>query len=252
MTTHHVVADGITAKRKPTVDEMEILLVNRIPDLIRRYKEGGLDPAGVNATLQMVSEGTIITEQKTVIVSPPKPKADKFELLTTFEVTVPEGYNHASHLDTFKVAHESEFYYYNPNITDANYGRATMKLVPGRKFQVKVFGIWRGKQVTSDECLDKLRYENGVLVGAQGASLAYEQGKANLPKGKWHASFDEKEALWYDEGYHGVPCVDAYSDGAFEFDLGSFEDGWDDCYCLLCFCDLPSATPSGEAQPLDA
>ena len=30
--TIHVVADGITAKRKPTVDEMEILLVNRLPD----------------------------------------------------------------------------------------------------------------------------------------------------------------------------------------------------------------------------
>src|SRR5579872_5367675 len=237
--TTHVVADGITAKRKPTVDEMETLLVNRIPDLIRRYKEGGLDPARVNSTLQMVSEGTIITEQKTVIVSPPKPKPGKFELLTTFEVTVPENYDHVNRLDTFKVAHESEFYYYNPNITDANYGNATTKLVPGRKFQVKVFGIRRGKSITSDECLDKVRLENGTLVGAQGASLAYEQGKANLPKGKWHVSFDEKEALWYYDGYHGVPCVRASSDGDFLFDLGDFEGDWRGDRCLLCFCDLP-------------
>ena len=233
--TTHVVADGITAKRKPAVDEMETLLVNRIPDLIRRYKEGGLDPAGVNATLQMVLEGVIITEQKTVVVTVPKPKADKFELLTTFEVTVPEGYNHATRLDTFKAA-------------DVNYGRATTKLVPGRKFQVKVFGIRRGKSVTSDECLHKVRSENGVLVGAQGASLAYEQGKANLPKGKWHVSFDEKEALWYGDGYHRVPCVLAYSDGGFEFYLGYFEFDWRDDHCLLCFCDLPV----GETQPLDA
>jgi hypothetical protein len=255
--TTHVVADGITAKRKPTVDEMEILLVNRIPDLVRRYKEGGLDPAGVNATLQMVSEGTIITEQKTVIISPPKPKVDKFELLTKFEVTVPEGYNHATRLTDFKATYQPEveteekkkhFYYYNPNITDANYVRATTKLVPGQKFQVKVFGIRRGKSVTSDECLDKIRSENGVLAGAQGASLAYEQGKDNLLKGKWHVSFDEKEALWYDGGYHGVPCVDADSDGDFEFDLGRFELDWGDDSCLLCFCDLPV----GETQPLDA
>ncbi len=259
--TTHVVADGINSKRKPTVDEMETLLVNRIPDLIRRYKEGGLDPAGVNTTLQMVLEGVIITEQKTVVVTTPKPKVEKFEHLVTFEITVPEGYNHATRLTDFKELYQLEvetehrkkqFHYYNPNLTDTNYGKATTKLVPGRKFQVKVFGIRCGKSVTSDECLDKVRLENGVLVGAQGASLAYEQGKANLPKGKWHVSFDEKEALWYDYGYHRVSFVRAQSDGDFEFNLGSFEVSWCDDFCLLCFCDLPSDSSSGEAQPLDA
>ena len=257
--TTHVVADGINnAKRKPTVDEMETLLVNRIPDLIRRYKEGGLDPSGVNTTLQMVLEGVIINKQKTVIVAPPKPKADKFELLTTFEVTVPEGYDHTTRLDTFREMHQPEveteerkkqFHYYNPNITDANYGMATTKLVPGWKFQVKVFGIRRSKSVTSDECLDKVRLENGVHVGAQGASLAYEQGKANLPKGKWHASFDEKEALWYDDGQLWVPCVYALSDGDFQFRLGSFGRFWGDRLCLLCFCEIPPAVPAAEAAP---
>ena len=87
--TTYVVADGI-AKRKPTVDEMETFLINRIPDLIRRYKEGGLDPSGVNTTLQMVSEGAIITKLKTVVVAPPKPKADKFEFIRMFEITVPK------------------------------------------------------------------------------------------------------------------------------------------------------------------
>ena len=113
--TTQVVADGVTAKRKPTVEEMEILLLNRVPDLIRRYKEGGLDPGGVNTTLQMVLEGSIITESKTVVVAPPKPKPDKFELLTTFEITVPEGYDHATRLDTFRVAYQNdenkEFYF---------------------------------------------------------------------------------------------------------------------------------------------
>lgn len=232
------------AKRKPTADEWEILLENRIPELIRQYKAGGLDPAAVNITLQMVLEGTVITEQKTVVTAPPKPRPDKFELLTTFELTVPEDYNHATRLDTFKAAHEAEFYYYNPDLTDHNFSKATTQLAPGRKFAVKVFGIKSGKSVSSEECLAKIQSENGVLVGAQGASLAYEQGKANLPKGKWHISFDEKDALWFVGGDRQVPCVYAYSVGDFRFNLGFFDGDWLVDHCLLCFCDLPA----GEAQ----
>ena len=108
MTTSYVVADGI-AKRKPSLEEWETLLENRIPELVRRYKVGGLDPAAVNSTLQQVLDGVVITESKVAIVTPPKPKPEKFELLTTFEVTIPEGYDHATRLDTFAAAHKSEF-----------------------------------------------------------------------------------------------------------------------------------------------
>lgn len=259
MATQKVV-EAVT-KRRPTADEWEVFLGHRVPELIRQYKEGALDPSGVNISIQHLINGTIITEQKTVVVAPPKPKADKFELLTTFEVMVPDGYKHETRLADFKAECQPEveteerkrqFCYYNPNITDANYGKATTKLVPGRKFQVKVFGIRRGKQVTSDECLDKVRLENGVLVGAQGASLAYEQGKDNLPKGKWYASFDEKEALWCNDGCHRVPFVSARSDGGFSFGLGNFENDWDDDDCLLCFCEIPAVVSTAEAAPLAA
>ncbi len=235
------------AKRKPTAEEWEILLENRIPELIRQYKAGGLDPAAVNTTLQKVLEGAIITEQKMVVVTPPKPRPDKFELLTTFQLTVPDGYNHSTRLTDFKAVYQPEveteekkkqFYYYNENITDANFGKATIQLAPGRKFQVKIFGIKSGKSVSSEECLVKIKSENGLLVGAQGASLAYEQGKASLPKGKWSISFDEKDALWFGDGDHRMPYVHAYSGGDFVFDLVSFGGFWSDGFCLLCFCDL--------------
>ena len=250
--TTHVVADGIITKRKPTIDEMEVLLVNRIPDLIRRYKEGGLDPLGVNTTLQRVLEGAIITEQKTVIISPPKPKPDKFELLTTFEITVPADYNHATRLDTFRAVHQNEeskeFYFYNDAITDTNYaGKATTKLTAGRKFLVKAFGI--KKTVSLLDCLAKVKAESGVLTGAQGASLVYEQRKDELPKGKYYVSFDEKDALWQGpDGNHRVPNLFAYSGGDFGFALDYFGRDWDSADVLLCFCDLPA----GEAQTLDA
>ena len=242
--TTQVVADGIIAKRKPTVDEMEILLVNRIPDLIRRYKEGGLDPAGVNTTLQMVSEGSIITESKTVVVAPPKPKPDKFELLTTFEIIVPADYNHATRLDTFRTKHQNEknkeFYFYNGAITDTNYAaKATTKLTAGRRFLVKAFGI--KKTASSLDCLAKVKAENGVLTGAQGASLVYEQRKDELPKGKYYVSFDEKDALWRGPfGRRRVPDVRADSGGDFCFGLGDFEGDWGSGGVLLCFCDLPA------------
>ena len=235
MTTSYVVADGI-GKRKPTVEEHELFFGTRLPELVNRFISGGVDPAGVNTTIKQVSDGVVITELKTAIVTPPKPKPEKFKLLATFEVTIPEGYDHATRLDTFAAAHKSEFYYYNPNITDANYVKATTQLTPGRKFAVKVFGI--KKTVTSDECLTKLRSERAVLVGAQGASLAYEQGKDNLPKGKWSVSFDEKVALWFGGDYRKVPGVYRDSAGGFRFDLGYWEGGWSDNDCLLCFCDL--------------
>ena len=145
----------------------------------------------------------------TQVVAPPKPKPSKFELINTFEITVPKNYNHATRLDTFKVAHELEFRYYNPDTTDSNFSKATTQLVAGRKFQVKVFGI--KKVVSSKGCLAKLCSEKAVLLGAHGMSLVYEQKKDELPKGKWSVSFDEKEALPVIDGRHWVPRVYRYS-----------------------------------------
>ena len=164
---------------------------------------------------------------------------DRFELVVTFDVVVPEGYDHSTRLDTFGTEHRKEFYYYNDAITDKNYSKATTKLVPGRKFKVKVFQI--KETVTSDDCMAHLRSQKAVLVGAQGASLAYEQGKDKLPVNRWSVSFDEKAALWKDaDGFHGVPFVCRYSDGVFLFCLGSFGNDWAGGLCLLCFCDLES------------
>ncbi|MCC7004879.1 hypothetical protein IT397_03110 [Candidatus Nomurabacteria bacterium] len=160
----------------------------------------------------------------------------RFTLATQFDVVVPSGYNHATRLAEFKKAHEKEFYYYNGDITDKNYAKATTKLVPGRKFKVKVFQIT--KRVSSEDCLAFLKSQKAVLVGAQGATLAYEQGKDKLPMSRWSVSFDEKDTLWLDaDGYRRVPFVYRHSDGDFYLDLGYFVDDWYGAYCLLCFCD---------------
>ena len=161
---------------------------------------------------------------------------DRFELCNTFNTVVPKGYNHATRLDTFSKEYRKEFSYYNDNITDKNYAKATTKLVPGRKLKVKVFQI-KGR-VTSEDCLAHLRSQKAILVGAQGASLVGEKKKEELPVDRWSLSFDEKDALWKDaDGYHRVPGVLRYSGGVFGFRLGCFEGDWGRGHCLLCFCD---------------
>lgn len=164
---------------------------------------------------------------------------DRFGLINTFSIVVPQGYDHATRLGSFREKHRKEFYYYNEAITDKNYAKATTKLEPGRKLKVKVFQI--NERVTSLDCLAHLRSQKAVLVGAQGASLVYEQKKDELPVDRWSVSFDEKDALWEDGGgYLRVPYVFRYSGGGSGFVLGDFEDGWSDGYCLLCFCDESS------------
>jgi len=162
----------------------------------------------------------------------------RFSLVSTFELTVPVNYVHATCLASFAKRNRKNFYYYNDAITDKNFSKATNELVPGRKFAAKIFQI--NKRVKSEDCLTFLKKQNAVLVGAQGASLAYELAKEKLPIGKWSVSFDEKEALWQDsDGYLRVPFLCRDSDGDWHFHLGHFENAWGDDSCLLCFCDFP-------------
>ncbi len=160
----------------------------------------------------------------------------RFELVKMLDITVPDGYVHATQLTTFTEAHRGEFYYFNGEITDKNFSRATTQLKPGQKLKVGVFQI--KETVTSEDCMRFLKSQKAILTGAQGASLVYEQKREELPKGKWHVSFDEKETLWQDAGgFHRVPNVRAYTDGDFCFCLGYFEGDWYGNGCLLSFRD---------------
>lgn len=219
------------------------------------YKQGAefftaLEKAGFTGDLiqQIInSRGNKMAKAMYTAVQGDAQTDNRFELLKRFDITVPEGYKHATRLNTFRATHQSEekkeFHYYSDAITDANFAaKATTKLAPGREFTVKVFGIT--ERVSSEDCLAKLRSEKAVLVGAQGASLAYEQGKDELPKGKWSISFDEKKALWQDSGgRHRVPGVVAGLDGVFRFDLDFFVSDWPSVFVLLCFCDKESLDP---------
>jgi len=166
-------------------------------------------------------------------------QSDCFELVKTVEIIVPDNYDHTTQLASFANENRGKFYGYDNAITDENFGNATTKLAPGRKFAVKIFRQAIPRSTTSEERMAFLRSQGVVFTGAQGASLVFTQKRDELPKGFGYSSFDEKEALWTDSaGNHRVPCLYHSSDGDWYFRLGAFEGGWDGGHCLLCFCDL--------------
>lgn len=153
-------------------------------------------------------------------------------------IVVPEDFDHTRCLATFREDCGSQFGYFNPNSTDANFAKATTKLTPGRKFRLKLIPIKSGKVVaSSDDCLARLKQEQAVLTGAQGLTLVYRQAKGKLPKGKYYPSFDEEKALPVVDGYHRVPYLGVYSGGDFDWSLGNFEYSWYDDGVLVCLCD---------------
>lgn len=201
------------------------------------YNKAGLD----EDQAQRLNEDPEFVKHLATLINKHSQSDDRFELVNSFEVIVPADYVHATRLDSFRAAYQSEtkkeFYYYNPNITDANFAK-TPALVHGKKFLVKAFQI-KGV-VSSEDCLTQLKRVKATFTGAQGASLAYEQKKDELPKGRWSLSFDEKKNLPFALGCHGVPSVYRRSDGDFVFNLGDFEDDWYGRCVLLAFCDLPA------------
>lgn len=164
---------------------------------------------------------------------------EKFALLADLGmIIVPDDYDPKNRLTLFGKENRKKFYYYNDDITDANFPNPTRVLKPGDKLRVRVFEQTVKGNTTSEERMAFLATQKAVHTGAQGASLVFEQKRDQLPKGKWYCSFDEKDRLWKDaDGRRRVPFVGAYSGGDFRFCLGCFRDGWDGAHCLLCFCD---------------
>lgn len=165
--------------------------------------------------------------------------AEKFALLVDLGIiTVPEGYDHTMALAHFAEKNRNGLYYYNEAITDENFPNPTRVLKPGDKLRVCAWKQVVPGTTTSEERLAFLATQKAIHVGAQGASLVWDQKRDQLPKGKWYNSLDEKDRLWADaDGDHWVPSVDADLDGGFCFLLSYFKSAWDDGHAFLCFYD---------------
>ena len=179
---------------------------------------------------------------------PPAPEPLKFGLLADLGIiTVPADYVHSTQLASFKAKHQGgrkkSFAYFNDEATDGNYMNPSRILMPGDKLWVRAHKQVVSGTTTSDERMAFLATLNSHHVGAQGASLVFDQKREQLPKGYWYASMDVKEYLWKDAvGYHRVPVVSADSNGDFHFHLGSFGHPWYGSDAVLSFCDVPLET----------
>lgn len=150
---------------------------------------------------------------------------ERFRLLGGFPVAVPAEYRHVNCLAAFRKA-SGESLCFHPDFNDQSCCRATAVLIPGLRFWAEVFQVV--KRVTMEDCLDFLCLQNAVLVGAQGLSLAYEQGRSLLPIGRRVFSFDQEEALPFASGFgwsqRSLPFLCRYSAKGDEAGLIASDD----------------------------
>lgn len=157
-----------------------------------------------------------------------------------FKCIVPENYEHETQINTFKKRFEDSgsIISFSRELNDENFLKVTNRLVPGKEYRVRIFPILT--VVTSSVCLEFLKEQGAVLVGAQGLTLLCDIKKAphEFPQGKRVVSFDKKTALLAEprSHTHRVPYVYHNSfNGDRRFLLGYFEFEWCNEYCIVCF-----------------
>ena len=164
-----------------------------------------------------------------------------FKLVDSFEFTAP-NYNHETQLSVF-TSYERErsekFLSLDVGMLDSDWKKVSQKLIPGRKYGIKIFDITRPARFK--DCLEFLIWKRAILVGAQGLSLILQFKENKLPIYKWILSLDIEEALLKDENNISVIpfscCYDYNNESKIFAYLRSnavFKNG----YCLLCVHDL--------------
>ena len=127
------------------------------------------------------------------------------------------------------------YYYVNSNITSANFPFPETVETEGWKI------IPLEKHASSEECLKIIKDAGCRPANIYELALLRERNPEAFATGKYHVAFGSE---WQDaDGHRRVPCVDAFTDGDFEFDLGDFGVDWGSGVVLVCFCDKqPSDT----------
>jgi hypothetical protein len=188
--------------------------------------DGARDPHTVAALLQGIIDAG----------AAPAVDSEKFVLLCYLgTIEIPATWS----LDVFRKASEKGFYYYNPDLTEANH--PTPKWAAGKRYSVRAVKQIAEGTTTSLERLEFLESQGAIYLGAQGAAMVYQEKRKLLPKSKWYTSFTEGDLARVRDGLDGgVPSVNASSDGDFGFNLGNLAKSWNQDSAFLCFCELPS------------
>ena len=210
-------------------------------DMLQKFRQGQLSLEHLEwfLGLKMFERDALVVEfgkpgNKHAIVAKP---AEKFALLVDLGIiTITKEIS----LDVFFSENGEKLHDYSKGITDENFPNPSRILKPGDRVRVRAFHQIVPGTTTSEERMAFLEKQPGnFYAGAQGIVHVFEQKRDQLPKGKWYASFDKKDHLWEEpDGSHGVPHVDADSDGDFHVYLGDLELDWSDDDALLSFSDV--------------
>lgn len=144
---------------------------------------------------------------------------------------------------------KEKFYYVNSKLTDLNFPSPKTVKEPTDD-NCKLIHIAR--TMTSQEVLESIKKEGYRPANAHELMLWFSKNKSSIKPYEWIVALQQ---TWKDaDGHHGVPSVDAYSGGGFEFSLGLFEFSWSDGFAFLCFCDKKPSEPQTlkELESLDS
>lgn len=169
---------------------------------------------------------------------------DEFTASKIFSIQIPSDYDHITQLKRFKEYFENNnhrsYDYFNDNVTDEHYSKASIKLTPNKTYQVIILPVPHDR-FTLTESLELLKRNSAVPVGAQGLSIVCQLAEGELPAGMFVWSIDEEEKLW--KGGIGnsykIPSAKRFPrpmGGGLSFDAVSYTTGLDkDIECLLGF-----------------
>lgn len=139
-----------------------------------------------------------------------------------------------TYLGQFRELHSGDGVSFDDNFLDENFLNPSCSPKVGNRLHVSIFQGTKTK--TSAQCMDFLRAQGAVFLGAHGIALVFDYVRDQLPKDMWCTSFDEPDRLWKNTGgYHKVPHVHAYSEGGFHFGLGTLELTWSNKTVFFCF-----------------
>lgn len=153
--------------------------------------------------LTLIVSGRAVAQKKNSYPSEKYPIVD----VTTFELTVPNDYNHSTWLDSFMAYNKIGRYEDSNYITDKNFSNVTTKLQPGKTYLVKIFVVAGKSNFIFDyeKCMEFLKSQNAIFTGAQGLTLAWKLYPNEFWDGIYTVSLDEKNALFSDSSSYYFP-----------------------------------------------
>jgi hypothetical protein len=166
-----------------------------------------------------------------------------FKLLDIIEIIIPEDYTKL--IENFN---KNSFSYYNPEF-DKNNLNASISLLPGEKYKIKIFEIndhskktfgffKRNKKktqqfVNSEIVIEFLKRQKAILNGSIAIKLLYAINKNNFPFERWILSFEDYE--YYSRisnEERGIPAIYRRADDDdWAVALSSFEEGINPAVC---------------------